>query len=188
MEKPCPTTLLHIGAWLEKSDPFYYMTSPNMYAMSIQNDLSSITSRSEAFPNDSHTAHQSVSVANSWAGRQRSHSSTISLGPAEDFSNSHASTVSLVPGKNLNYPRTSHHSGCVTGSHLRKQQKCHFGSTPKSKLMLERWLFEGVGDSPWTMVTSIQEIETNSRSFSDPAASTSAASDFCTPAGGSWTA
>jgi hypothetical protein len=166
MENQCLTTLLHIGAWAEKADPFYDMTSHNIYVMSILNDISSITSFSEAYPSYSHITHQPTFVTKSWARRDHSHPSTLSL--ALEFK------------EMLNYSHTPHPSIYITSSPIHKQRKYYLSSTStqKGKLMLERWLFEEIGDSPWAITTSVPEIAIHSALFSESAAYGSAALDF----------
>ncbi|KAE8447350.1 hypothetical protein EG329_010908 [Mollisiaceae sp. DMI_Dod_QoI] len=166
MENQCPTTLLHIGAWVEKVDPLYDITSHNKYVTNNSNDISSIKSSSGAGLNYSHTAHQQTFVTKPSAHRKPSHPSTLSL--ALEFE------------EMLNYSQTSRSSTYTTWSPIHKQRQYSFSSTStqKDKPMLERWLLEEIGDSPWTITTSGSEIARHSALFSKPAVYDSAALDF----------
>jgi hypothetical protein len=96
----CLTMLLHIGAWVEKADPFYDITSHNIYVMSIPNDIPCTTSFSEAYLSCSHIQHQPTFLTKPWARRE--HSPLVNSLPRTRIRRN-VQSVSLLPPFNLYY-------------------------------------------------------------------------------------
>jgi hypothetical protein len=84
---------------------------------------------------------------------------------------------SLRSDEHLDYSQTSHRRISVIDPPARKQHQRLLTSTKKRGLMMERWLQEGAGDSPWNMTGHVREVDFSSRPFSDPADSYLVASD-----------
>jgi hypothetical protein len=70
--------------------------------------------------------------------------------------------------EHLDYSQTSHRPVSVINFPARKQHQRLLKSTTKKGLMMERWLQEGAGDSPWSMTGHVQGVDLVSRPFSDP--------------------
>jgi hypothetical protein len=76
---------------------------------------------------------------------------------------------SLRSDEHLDYSQTPHRPVSVIDSPVRKQHQRLLASTIKRGLVMERWLQEWAGDSPWSMTEHVQGVDLFSRPFSDPA-------------------